>query len=165
MEWGRALPAMSRVHTSAALEETANGLGTPRANRAMERSRARLVNVLDLRASVEEQLDHGHLRGGVPRLTALWPRVARIMQSDCAPPILGVRGSSRFYQRRDGVRPECRRRKVEGRISDVQLVRDFRHETLIGHARLRDRGRRSYKPDRVSFVGDDSREELAQDRR
>src|SRR5437762_14214081 len=35
VERGRALPAVSRVHTSAALEETPNGLGTPCANRAM----------------------------------------------------------------------------------------------------------------------------------
>src|SRR5206468_5853194 len=35
VERGRALPAVSRIHTSATLEETANGLGTSCANRAM----------------------------------------------------------------------------------------------------------------------------------
>jgi hypothetical protein len=55
MERARALPAVSRVHTSAALEEAANGLGTPRANRAMQSSRVRLVLVLDIRPRIEEE--------------------------------------------------------------------------------------------------------------
>jgi len=40
VERGCALSTVSRVHTSAALQETANGLGTPCANRAMQWSRA-----------------------------------------------------------------------------------------------------------------------------
>ena len=62
VERGRPLPAVRRVRTSAALEETANGLGTPCANGAMQRGRARLVLVLDVGPCVEEELNHRSLR-------------------------------------------------------------------------------------------------------
>src|SRR4029453_18328972 len=112
-------PAVSRVHTSAALEETANGLGTPRANRAMQWSRIRLVLVLDVRASVKEELNHRSLFGRVPRLSRPGPRIARIMESGCPTTILGVRISSSFDQRPDSERPERRCRQMESRISDI----------------------------------------------
>src|SRR6185312_10855525 len=48
----RTLTAVPRIHTSAALEKTANGFRTPRANRAMQWSRASFVLLLDVRASV-----------------------------------------------------------------------------------------------------------------
>ena len=119
VERGRALPAVSRVHTSATLEETANGLGTPCANRAMEWGRPCLVLMLDVRAGGEEELNHRPLFGRVPRLSRLGPRIARIMESGCATPILSVRVSSSLDQRADGERPERGRREVERRISDV----------------------------------------------
>src|SRR3954469_11995373 len=58
MESGRTLLAVGRVRTSAAFEETANGLRTSCANRAMQRSGARLVLLLDVRAGIEEELNH-----------------------------------------------------------------------------------------------------------
>ena len=58
VEKRRALSAVRRIHTSAALEETANGLRTPCANRTMQRRRARLVLALDIRACVEQELNH-----------------------------------------------------------------------------------------------------------
>ena len=91
VERGRALPAVSRVHTSAALEETADGLGTPCANRSMQWSRARLVLVLDVRPRVEKELNHRPLFGRVPRLSCLGPRIARVVERGFATPILGVR--------------------------------------------------------------------------
>src|SRR4029450_988384 len=123
VERGRALPAVSRVHTSAALEETANGLWTPCANRAMQWSRARLVLVLDVRPSVEQELNQRPLFGRVPRLSRLGPRIARIMESGCSAPILGVRVRSSFDQRPDCERQKRGRREVEGRISDIQRGR------------------------------------------
>jgi len=53
---GRVITPVGHVDTSAALEETANGLGTPRANRAMQRGCARLVLVLDVRPGFEEEI-------------------------------------------------------------------------------------------------------------
>ena len=44
-------------------------------------------------------------------------------------------------------------------------MRDFLHKTLLGDARLRDLGRRSYETHRPGFVGDDRREELDKCRR
>ncbi len=82
------------------------------------------------------------------------------MESGCSTPILGVRVSSSFDERPDGERPQCGRRKVERRISDVYVVRDFFHETLVGDTRPRDLGRRSYEPHRLRFVGDDSGEDF-----
>src|SRR5262245_31625172 len=76
VERRRALPAVSCVHTSAALEETTNGLGTPCANRAMQWSCARLVLVLDVRAGVEQELNHRPLVRRVPRFSRLWPHIA-----------------------------------------------------------------------------------------
>jgi len=119
VERRRALPAVSRIHASAALEETANGLGTPCANRAMQWSRARFILVLDVRPGVEKALNHRPLFGRVPGLSRLGSRVARVMESRCSTPILGVRVSSGCDQRLDGERPERRSREVERRISDV----------------------------------------------
>src|SRR5262249_50689270 len=119
VERGRALPAVSRINASAALGETANGLGTPCAHRAMQWSRARLVLALDVRPGVEEELNHRPLFGRVPRRSRLRPRIARIMESGGSTPILGVRVSSGFEQRADSERPERRSREVERRISDV----------------------------------------------
>jgi hypothetical protein len=87
------------------------------------------------------------------------------MERGCSAPIPGVRVSSSFDQRPGRERPERGRREVERRISDIQLVRDFLHETLVGDARLRDLGHRSYEPHRIGFVGDDSSEELDKGRR
>ena len=119
VERGCALSAMSRVHTSAALEETQHGLGTPSTNRAMQWSRASFVLVFDVRSSVEEALNHRSLVGWVPRLPGLWPRIARIVESGGSTPILGVRVSSTFDERPDGEWPEGGRRKVQRRVSDV----------------------------------------------
>lgn len=82
------------------------------------------------------------------------------MQGDCSTPILGVRVGSGFDQCSNGGGPEGGRREMERRISNVQMVRDFFHETLVGDARLRDPRRRSYEPHRLGFVGDDSGKEL-----
>src|SRR3954449_1967286 len=90
VERGRALAPVSRVHTSAPLEETADSFGTSCANRAMECSRACLVLMLDVRPGVEEQLNYRSLSGRVPRLSRLGPRIARIVESGCSTPILGV---------------------------------------------------------------------------
>jgi hypothetical protein len=131
----------------------------------MQWSRACLVLVLDVRPSVEQELNHRPLFGRVPRLSRLGPRIARIMESGCSTPILGVRVSSSFDQRPDRERQKRGRREVERRISDIQLVRDFLHETLVGDARLRDLGPRSYEPHCLGFVGDDSSQELDKGRR
>ena len=119
VERGRALPAVSRIHASAAFQETANSLGTPCANRAMQRSRARLVLALDVRSSAKEKLDHRPLFGRVPCSSRLGPRIARIVERGCATPILGVRVSSGFDQSSDCERPERGRREMEGRVADV----------------------------------------------
>ena len=118
VERGRALPAVSRVDTSAALEQTANGLGTPRANRAMQRRRTRLLLVLDVRSRIEEALNHRPLLGRVPRLP-VGPCIARVMQRGRTAPILGVRVGASFDQRPDGERPERRRGEMERRIPGV----------------------------------------------
>src|SRR5262249_12890627 len=119
VERGRALPAVSRVRTGAALQETTNGLGTPCANRAMQWSGARLVLALDVRPSVEEHPNHGPLFGRIPRLSRLGPRIARIVERGCATPIFGVRVSSGFDQSSDCERPERGRREMERCIADV----------------------------------------------
>ena len=75
--------------------------------------------MLDVRPGVEEERNHRPLFGRVPRLSRLGPRIARIMESGCSTPILGVRVSSSFDQRPDGEGPERGRREVERRISDV----------------------------------------------
>jgi hypothetical protein len=155
---------VTRVDTSAALEQTANGLGTPRANRAMQWSRARLVLVLEVRPGVEEALDHRSLFGRIPHLSGLGPRIARVVKRGCATPILGVRVSSGFDERPDGERPERGGREMERRIADVQLMRNFLHEPLFADARLRDLGRRSDEPHGLGFVRDDRSEELGKNR-
>ena len=85
----------------------------------MEWSRARLVLVLDVGPRVKKEPNHRPLFGGVPGLSRLGPRIARVVERGCATPILGVRVSSSFDQRPDGKRPECGCREVERRISDV----------------------------------------------
>ena len=92
---------------------------------------------LDVRPSVEEQLNHRPLFGRIPRLSRLGPRIARIVERGCATPIFGVWVSSGLDQSSDCERPERGRREMERRIADVQLVRDFLHETLeIGRAHV-----------------------------
>jgi hypothetical protein len=85
----------------------------------MQWSRASLVLVLDVRPSAEKELNHRPLFGRVPRLSCRGPRIAGVVESGCATPILGVRVSSSFDQRPDGEGPERGRREVERRISDV----------------------------------------------
>jgi hypothetical protein len=87
------------------------------------------------------------------------------MKRGCSAPIPGIRVSSSFDQRRDGERPERGRREMERRIADVQLVRDFLHETFPGDARLRDPGCGSHEPHRPGFVGNDRSKEIGKGRR
>ena len=156
----RALPAVSRVHTSAPLEETADSLGAPRANRVMQRNRSGLVLVLDVRPRVEEELNHRPLFGRVPHPFRPGPGIARVMESGCSTPVLGVRISSRLDQRADGERPERRCREVEGCIAGVDLVRDGLHEALVGSARLRDLRRSLDEPRSRGVVREDGSKEL-----
>jgi len=165
VERSRALPAVRRVDTSAALEETANGLRTACANRAMQWSCTRPVLVLDVRAGVEEELNHRPLGGLVRGHSRIGTRIARVMKSDGSTPIFGVRVCSSVDERSDGERPERRRREMQRRIADVQLVRHFLYETLVGDARPRDFGLRADEPHRFGFVGHDRSEELVQGRR
>lgn len=161
----RALAAVTCVRASAMLEETANRLGTSRANRTMEWSSARLVPVLDVGSGGEEELNDRPLFGRVPRRSRLGPRIARIVQRGGSTPILGVRVGACFDERSDGERPQRCGREVKRRISDVQLMRNVLHEAILPDARLRKLRCRSYEPHRFRFIGDDSSEELAQRRR
>src|ERR1044071_9127069 len=102
-----------RLHTSAVLEETANGPRTSRANGAMERRRARLVRVFDVRAGLEQQLNHRRLRRWIPCLPGLGPWIARVMKCERPTPIPGVRVRSSVNQRLDGERPERGRREMQ----------------------------------------------------
>jgi hypothetical protein len=67
------------------------------------------------------------------------------MESHGATPIRCVRVGSSVDQRRNSERAQRRGRDVQRRTSDVYLLWDFHRETLIGDARLREFGRRSYE--------------------
>src|SRR5262245_12734502 len=119
VERGGALAAVRGVHASAVLEETANRLGAPCANRAMERSRARLVQMLDVRPGSEKEFNHRSLFRRVPRLSGLRPRIARVVERGGFAPVLGVAVASRRDARFDDERPKRGRREMERGIADV----------------------------------------------
>lgn len=86
------------------------------------------------------------------------------MQRGGSTPILGLRVSSSFDERRHGERPKRCGREVERRISDVQLMRNFLYEAILPDAPLREQWRRSNEPHSRGFVGDNRREELEKGR-
>jgi hypothetical protein len=160
MKRSRALPAVSRVYARTALQQTANRLRTPGANRAMQWSGARLVLVLDVGPGIEDPLDDRALFRGVPRLSRSGSSIARIVQCGRPAAILGVGVRPSFEQRLDRQGAEGGGGQVKSGVSYVQLVRNFLDETLARGSRARDLWRRSDESYRAGFVGDDSREEL-----
>ena len=110
---------MRRGHTSASLEEAADSFYTSRADGAMQRRRASLVLVLDVRARANEELDHRALLRRIPR-RGIGPGIARVVQRDGASPIRRVRVGASVDQRLDDERPESSGREVKRRVSGVQ---------------------------------------------
>ncbi|HTM32507.1 MAG TPA: hypothetical protein VL263_14450 [Vicinamibacterales bacterium] len=110
---------MSRAHTRAALEKTANSLGTPCPDRPMQWSRTGFVLVLDVGSGIEEELDYQSLLRRIPRLPRPGPCIARVMERGCSTSILSVVVSSSVDKGFDNERPESRRGNVERRVAGV----------------------------------------------
>ena len=146
-------------HTSAALEETADGLGTPCANRACSGA-APALSLCPMSTQRREGLNHD-LFGRVPRLSCLGPRIARVVESGCATPILGVQSLQlRSAPRRQAASARTARWSAISTVTGAGRPRDGprRHTTAQSRASL-------MRPHRLGFVGDDSIEELDKGRR